>query len=156
MSNLPILLKLGSLSVSRGHSERAFLFLEYPTFGHLIRIALSIGILAISQSWLILSKKPLMSPSSIHCARLQFASTIKHCPAASCLERAVRNPQQFGSSNVSAMGSSASLYKAWNARSPIRGIPKGLFFGVFLGYVDASKGQRLIAPLRHLCYGICL
>ncbi|CAG4929300.1 unnamed protein product, partial [Acidithrix sp. C25] len=29
--------------VSRGHSERAFLFLEYPTFGHSIRIALSIA-----------------------------------------------------------------------------------------------------------------
>src|ERR1700688_3975840 len=52
-----------------------------------VRITLSVGILAIIQSWEILSKQPWMSASSTHSALAFFAREMKHCPPASAVER---------------------------------------------------------------------
>ena len=52
----------------------------------------SIGILFSSHSWLMWSKQPLMSPSSIHSGDTSFASTQKHCSLASNVLRSLRNP----------------------------------------------------------------
>src|SRR5919199_3938654 len=94
----------------------------YPAFSHLFRMVLSIGIWLSSHEWLILSKQDLMSPSSIHCGRVLFESTVAHCSIASAQLRSFRNPYEFGSASVSAMGSRACRYKACMALSCIVGI----------------------------------
>src|SRR5215510_6573321 len=95
----------------------------YPAFSHVLRMVLSIGIWLSSHEWLILSKQDLMSPSSIHCGRVLFESTVAHCSIASAQLRSFRNPYEFGSASVSAMGSRACRYKACMALSCIVGIP---------------------------------
>ena len=56
----------------------------------------------------IRSKQERISPSSIHCARSFLHKAMKHASMASAVERAVRNPDEFGSAVVSATGSRAS------------------------------------------------
>src|SRR5258707_9915499 len=50
----------------------------YPAFSHLLSMALSIGIWAKSQSWLISSKQARISPSRTHCGDAFLANTVKH------------------------------------------------------------------------------
>src|SRR5664279_4965520 len=105
----------------------------YPAFNHLWRIFLSIGIFSINHSWLILSKQPLMSPSSTHIADLFSDSNVKHCPIASCVALSGLNPYEFQSALVSEMGSRAKRCNACIALSFIVGIPNGRTFPLLFG-----------------------
>src|SRR5712691_9432253 len=95
----------------------------YPAFSHVLRMVLSIGTWRSNHGWLILSQQDLMSPSSIHCGLVLFESTVAHCSIASAQLRSFRNPYEFGSASVSAMGSRACRYKACMALSGMVGIP---------------------------------
>src|SRR5215510_1544154 len=108
-----------------------------------IEAVLSIGIWLSSHEWLILSKQDLMSPSSIHCGRVLFESTVAHCSIASAPLRSFRNPYEFGSASVSAMGSRACRYKACMALSCIVGIPRGRFFPLDFGMYTRRSGRAL-------------
>ena len=68
----------------------------------------SMGICSTSQSWLIWSKHPLMSPSRIHFGAHFLLSAPKIYSQASCAQRPLRKPKDFGSAVVSDTGSSAS------------------------------------------------
>ena len=112
----------------------------YPLLSHFFSNTLSIGILFIIHSWLMLSKHPLISPSSIHSGDLPFARSVKHCSIASCGQRFGLNPKEFLSAVVSAIGSSANLYKVCMARSFIIGILNGLFLPFFFGMYILLNG----------------
>src|SRR6266702_6418401 len=86
-------------------------------------MVLSIGTCLSNHGWLMLSKQDLMSPSSIHCGLVPFESTVAHCSMASAQLRSFRNPYEFGSAVVAAMGSRACRYNACMALSFIVGIP---------------------------------
>ena len=64
----------------------------YPAFSHFLRMALSMGTWASNQSWLILSKQDLMSPSSTHWAEVFRASAMWHWSMASAVDLSGRNP----------------------------------------------------------------
>src|SRR6266699_6715857 len=126
----------------------------YPAFSHVLRMVLSIGTWLSNHGWLILSKQDLMSPSSIHCGLVPFESTVAHCSMASAQLRSFRNPYEFGSASVSAMGSRACRYNACMALSCIVGIftVHYPFFPTIFGIGDhhpsASSAQR---PTRRHC-----
>src|SRR5208283_2925784 len=105
----------------------------YPAFNHLWRIFLSIGILLINHSWLILSKQPLMSPSSIHCEDVFIDNILKHYPIASCVDLSGLNPYEFLSALVSETGSRANKWTASIALSFIVGIPNGRILFLLFG-----------------------
>src|SRR2546422_2197085 len=111
-------------------------------------MVLSIGTWLSNHGWLILSKQDLMSPSSIHCGLVLFESTVAHCSIASAQLRSFRNPYEFGSASVSAMGSRACRYKACMALSCIVGIPSGLFvslFGLGMYILRTGHGSKVSA-----------
>ena len=64
----------------------------YPHFSHLRRISLSNGILFKIHSWLMLSKHPLMSPSSTHFGDFALFRLVKHCSIASCVHLPILKP----------------------------------------------------------------
>src|SRR6266705_1157569 len=101
-------------------------------------MVLSVGTWLSNHGWLILSKQDLMSPSSSHCGLVLFESTVAHCSIASAQLRSFRNPYEFGSASVSAMGSRACRYKACMALSCIVGIPSVpyLSFSALFGICD--------------------
>ena len=68
-------------------------FSRHPAFSHFRNMAVSIGIGARNQSWLIPSKQARLSPSKIHCGACCRARTLKHCSMASAGERCVRKPE---------------------------------------------------------------
>src|SRR5713101_6794097 len=115
----------------------------YPACSHVLRMVLFIGICVSNQSWLILSKQDLMSPSSIHCGLVLFESTVAHCAMASAQLRSFLNPYEFGSARVSAMGSRACRYSACIALSFIVGIPSGRFFPLGFGIYTRRSGRDL-------------
>ena len=63
-----------------------------PLSSHLQSMTLSVGILSSSHWWLIWSKQPLMSPSSIHCGDTSFESIVWHCTIASTVHLSLRKP----------------------------------------------------------------
>ncbi len=101
-----------------------------PALRNCFRVDLSIGMLPRSQSWLILSKHPLISPSKTHFAecfppRQQYA----YCRA-SCVLLCILKPNERGSAVVSAIGCNARACSACIALSCMVGIPKGRFLPV--------------------------
>lgn len=66
------------------------------------------GMFARSQSWLIWSKQPLMSPSKTHFGEMCLRdSALNRYSQASCAHLPFRKPKDFPSAVVSATGSSA-------------------------------------------------
>ena len=96
-----------------------------PHFNHFRSIALSIGMLASSHSWLIWSKHPFMSPSRIHSGEQPFRRMLWHCITASIQRRSLRKPYERVSAVVSDTGSNAIRQSACMALSFIVGIPNG-------------------------------
>ncbi len=101
-----------------------------PALRNCFRVDLSIGILFRSQSWLILSKQPLISPSRTHFAEYFPPRQQNAYWRASCVLLCILKPNERGSAVVSAIGCSARAYSACIALSCMVGIPKGRFFVV--------------------------
>ncbi len=97
-----------------------------------------------------------MSPSSIHCGRVPFESTVAHCAIASAQPRSFLNPYEFGSASVSAMGSRACRYNACMALSCIVGIPRGRFFPLGFGMYTRRSGRGLYPRCCIWCMAIHL
>jgi hypothetical protein len=64
--------------------------------------------------------------------RVNF-SVVKQYSMASAVERLGRNPYEFGSAKLSAMGSNASFHNACIDLHSMRGIPNGRFLPLLLG-----------------------
>jgi hypothetical protein len=107
-------------------------------------------------SELSLSKQDLMSPSSIHCGLVLFESTVAHCSIASAQLRSFRNPYEFGSASVSAMGSRACRCNACMALSFIVEMPRGRFFPLGFGMYTRRNGSALYPRRRIWCMAIPL
>ena len=67
-------------------------FSTKPHFSHFLRMSLSIGMLASSQLWLMVSKHPDMSASILHFGDRSLLNTVKICSAASRVALFLRNP----------------------------------------------------------------
>lgn len=96
----------------------------------------------------MLSKQPLMSPSSIHCGESFRDRAFLTCSIASAVDLSWRKPYEFVSPIVSATGSSDSRCSACDARSFMVGMPKGrvppLFFGMWI--LRSGNGLYFLFP----------
>ena len=74
-----------------------------PLFSHLLNTSLSIYTLLRSHSWLIWSKQPLMSPSSIHCGKQSLLNHLWSASIASAVLLNFLNPYEFASASLSVL-----------------------------------------------------
>ncbi|GFI07378.1 hypothetical protein IMSAGC006_02135 [Muribaculaceae bacterium] len=66
----------------------------YPHLSHFPSMVLSIGMCFISQSWLMWSKHPLMSPSRIHCGEYLFERRVWQRAIASAVPLSFLKPKE--------------------------------------------------------------
>lgn len=115
-----------------------------PLFSHLLNTSLSIYTLLRSHSWLIWSKQPLMSPSSIHCGKQSLLNHLWSASIASAVLLNFLNPYEFASASLSVISSKAiryilhgSVLHGWYSQRSC--------LAICFGYVDLPQREGLIS-----------
>lgn len=115
-----------------------------PLFSHLLNTSLSIYTLLRSHSWLIWSKQPLMSPSSIHCGKQSLLNHLWSASIASAVFLNFLNPYEFASASLSVISSKAiryilhgSVLHGWYSQRSC--------LAICFGYVDLPQREGLIS-----------
>ena len=115
-----------------------------PLFSHLLNTSLSIYTLLRSHSWLIWSKQPLMSPSSIHCGKQSLLNHLWSASIASAVLLNFLNPYEFASASLSVIRSKAiryilhgSVLHGWYSQRSC--------LAICFGYVDLPQREGLIS-----------